>query len=108
MVDFKRMLACQCPEILRCCENRELDCVLVWKFDRFVCSTRHLLTALEEFNHLGRPSIPKHIIHEIERLAASTDLSVRKIHAKIAGKANRGAVGEITKQVRALHEQLIL
>ncbi len=29
------------------------DCVLVWKFDRFARSTQHLLTALEEFNHLG-------------------------------------------------------
>ena len=27
--------------------------MLVWKFDRFARSTRHLLTALEEFNHLG-------------------------------------------------------
>ena len=27
--------------------------MLVWKFDRFARSTRHLLTALEEFDHLG-------------------------------------------------------
>ena len=33
--------------------NREFDCVLVWKFDRFARSTRHLLVALEEFNHLS-------------------------------------------------------
>ena len=33
--------------------NREIGCVLVWKFDRFARSTRHLLTALEEFDHLG-------------------------------------------------------
>jgi len=33
--------------------NREIDCVLVWKFDRFARSTRHLLAALEEFNYLG-------------------------------------------------------
>ncbi|QAB01062.1 MULTISPECIES: recombinase family protein [Agrobacterium tumefaciens complex] len=33
--------------------NREVDCVLVWKFDRFARSTRHLLIALEEFDHLG-------------------------------------------------------
>ena len=31
----------------------EIDCVLVWKFDRFARSTRHLLAALEEFDHLG-------------------------------------------------------
>ena len=33
--------------------NHEIDCVLVWKFDRFARSTRHLLVALEEFDHLG-------------------------------------------------------
>ena len=33
--------------------NFEFDCVLVWKFDRFARSTRHLLIALEEFDHLG-------------------------------------------------------
>lgn len=33
--------------------GRKIDCVLVWKFDRFARSTSHLLTALEEFNHLG-------------------------------------------------------
>ena len=33
--------------------NLEVDCVLVWIFDRSARSTRHLLTALEEFDHLG-------------------------------------------------------
>ena len=39
--------------LMSAARNREIDCVLVWKFDRFARSTRHLLTALEEFNHLG-------------------------------------------------------
>jgi DNA invertase Pin-like site-specific DNA recombinase len=135
--------------------NREIDCVLVWKFDRFARSTRHLLTALEEFNHLGvrfvsvqdqidtdspmgramftiigamaelessliservtagmraaetrgkhlgRPATPKRVIGEIEALATSTDLSIRQIQNKIAGRASRGIVGEITKRARA-------
>lgn len=135
--------------------NRELDCVLVWKFDRFARSTRHLLTALEEFDHLGirfisvqdqidtvspmgramftiigamaelessliservtagmkaaksrgkqlgRPPVLPHIIAEIERLAAETDLSVRQIEKKIQGKASRGIIGEITKMIRS-------
>lgn len=135
--------------------GRQLDCILVWKFDRFARSTRHLLIALEEFDHLGvrfisvqdqidtaspmgramftiigamaelessliservaagmkaaaargkrlgRPAIPPMVIAEIEKLAASTDLSVRKIQEKIGGKASRGAVGDITKQVRS-------
>jgi hypothetical protein len=124
--------------------NREIDCVLVWKFDRFARSTRHLLAALEEFNHLGvrfvgvqdqidtdspmgramftiigamaelessliservtagmraaqtrgkhlgRPPIPRRVISEIETLATSTDLSIRQIQGKIAGRAGRG------------------
>ena len=134
--------------------RREIDCVLVWKFDRFARSTRHLLTALEEFDHLGvrfvsvqdqvdtsspmgramftiigamaelesaliservtagmraaeargrhlgRPRTPRRVVGEIEALAASTDLSVRQIHARIGGRASRGIVGEITKRTR--------
>ena len=30
-----------------------MDIVLVWKFDRFARSTKQLVIALEEFNHLG-------------------------------------------------------
>jgi DNA invertase Pin-like site-specific DNA recombinase len=33
--------------------NREFDCIVVWKFDRFARSVTHLLKALEEFNHLS-------------------------------------------------------
>ena len=127
--------------------NQEIDCVLVWKFDRFACSTRHLLTALEEFDHLGmrfvgvqdqidtdspigamaelessliservtagmraaelrgrhlgRPSTPQPVVSEIEALATTTDLSVRAIQGRIAARASRGIVGEITKRARA-------
>ena len=135
--------------------NREIDCVLVWKFDRFARSTRHLLAALEEFDHLGvrfisvqdqidtdspmgramftiigamaelessliservtagmkaagvrgrhlgRSPIAARTISEIEALASSTELSVRQIQRKVAGKASRGVVGEITKRIRA-------
>ena len=34
-------------------ETAKLTAFSVWKFDRFARSTRHLLVALEEFNHLG-------------------------------------------------------
>jgi hypothetical protein len=33
-------------------------------------------------------------------LATSTDLSIRQIQRKIAGRASRGLVGEITKRAR--------
>jgi DNA invertase Pin-like site-specific DNA recombinase len=141
--------------LMAAARNREIDCVLVWKFDRFARSTRHLLLALEEFDHLGvrfvsvqdqidtgspmgramftiiaamaelessliservtagmrtaetrgkhlgRPPTSPRIVSEIEALARSTDLSIRQIQRKIAGRASRGIVGEITKRVRA-------
>lgn len=43
----------QLNALMTAVRNREIDCVLVWKFDRFARSTRHLLVALEEFDHLG-------------------------------------------------------
>lgn len=43
----------QLNALMAAARGRKIDCVLVWKFDRFARSTSHLLTALEEFNHLG-------------------------------------------------------
>jgi len=44
------------PELDRLMEvarARQLECVIVWKFDRFARSASHLIRALEEFDHLG-------------------------------------------------------
>ncbi len=43
----------QLNALMTAARNQEIDCVLVWKFDCFARSTRHLLAALEEFDHLG-------------------------------------------------------
>jgi len=40
-------------ELMADCRRRQLDVVVVWKFDRFARSLRHLVTALEEFKRLG-------------------------------------------------------
>lgn len=40
-------------ELMADCRQRKVDTVLVWKFDRFARSLRHLVTALEEFKRLG-------------------------------------------------------
>lgn len=40
-------------ELMADCRKRKVDTVLVWKFDRFARSLRHLVTALEEFKRLG-------------------------------------------------------
>src|SRR3954453_9321938 len=144
----------QLNALMAAARKHEIDCVLVWKFDRFARSTRHLLTALEEFDHLGvrfvsvqdqidtespmgrtmftiigamaelessliservtagmraaeargkhlgRPPTPQHIVSEIVALATLTDLSIRQIQTKIAGRASRSMVGEIAKRAR--------
>ena len=40
-------------ELMAAARKRQLDAVLVWRFDRFARSTKHLLLALEEFRSLG-------------------------------------------------------
>src|SRR5215467_1984362 len=43
----------QLNELLSAARKRQIDAVLVWRFDRFARSTKHLLLALEEFRSLG-------------------------------------------------------
>jgi DNA invertase Pin-like site-specific DNA recombinase len=43
----------QLNELMDDARKRKLDAVLVWRFDRFARSTRHLLAALEDFRGLG-------------------------------------------------------
>jgi DNA invertase Pin-like site-specific DNA recombinase len=40
-------------ELMANARKRKFDVVLVWRFDRFARSTKHLINALEEFRHLG-------------------------------------------------------
>ncbi len=40
-------------ELMNDARKRKFDTVLVWRFDRFARSTKHLVTALHEFRNLG-------------------------------------------------------
>ena len=40
-------------ELMNAARKRKFDAVLVWRFDRFARSTKHLILALEEFRNLG-------------------------------------------------------
>ena len=40
-------------ELMDAAKKRRFDTVLVWRFDRFARSTKHLILALEEFRGLG-------------------------------------------------------
>lgn len=43
----------QLNELMADARKRRFDAVVVWRFDRFARSTKHLLLALEEFRSLG-------------------------------------------------------
>src|SRR6201997_4138642 len=43
----------QLDELMAAARKRLFDAVVVWRFDRFARSTKHLLLALEEFRSLG-------------------------------------------------------
>ena len=43
----------QLNELMAAARKRQVDAIVVWRFDRFARSTKHLLLALEEFRSLG-------------------------------------------------------
>lgn len=43
----------QLNELMAAARKRHFDALIVWRFDRFARSTKHLLLALEEFRSLG-------------------------------------------------------
>jgi len=43
----------QLDALMDAARKRQFDAVVVWRFDRFARSTKHLLLALEEFRNLG-------------------------------------------------------
>jgi hypothetical protein len=48
-------------ELMADARKRKFDAIIVWRFDRFARSTKHLLLALEEFRSLGHP------VHQLPR-----------------------------------------
>jgi len=49
---------------------------------------------------LGRPTTSASLVARIEGFAATTPLSIRQIHAALAGRVSRSVVGVIVKRVR--------
>jgi DNA invertase Pin-like site-specific DNA recombinase len=47
----------QLDRLMHDARRRRVDFVIVWRFDRFARSTKHLLEALEEFNSLVSASL---------------------------------------------------
>ena len=63
--------------------------------------TTGMRAAKNRGKRLGRPKIRPALVAEIERLASSTNLSVRQIHQNLSAQASRGFICEITKRARA-------
>jgi hypothetical protein len=60
-----------------------------------------MMAAKARGKHLGRPSTSIDLVTKIEKMARTTDLSVRQIYLKIDKRAGRGVVGNIVKRVRS-------
>ena len=62
--------------------KRQFDAIVVWGFDRFARSTKHLLSALKEFRSLGIQIyfLPREYRHQ-QRVGAGT------LHNRVSGGA---------------------
>ena len=72
----------QLNELMDDARKRKLDAVLVWRFDRFARSTKHLLLALEEFRSLG-----VQFISYQENIDTSSPLGQALFHNRLSGGA---------------------
>jgi DNA invertase Pin-like site-specific DNA recombinase len=57
---------------------------------------------------LGRPTTPPHLVARIERLATTTDMSIRRIQEALHGRVSRSVVGVIVKRVRNRSQEAYL
>jgi len=62
--------------------------------------TAGMKAAKTKGKHVGRPGTPRRIVERIEKLARTTEMSVRQIHREIGEEAGRSMVGKIVKEVR--------
>jgi DNA invertase Pin-like site-specific DNA recombinase len=81
-------------ELMTACRQRKIDVVLVWKFDRFARSLKHLVTALEEFKALGI-----HFISATEGI--DTTVPSGELVFQIFGAIAQFEAGLISRRVRA-------
>ncbi len=111
-------------ELMADVRKRRFDAVLVWRFDRFARSTKHLILALEEFRNLGIDfvSYQENIdtssplgsaiftiisaVAQLERDIIAERVKARLRRAKKNGKKlGRPKVKVDLDQVKALHSQ---
>ena len=72
-------------QLMDAAKKRRFDTVLVWRFDRFARSTKHLILALEEFRGLGIDFVSYQ-----ENIDTSSPPGKRNLHHHLSG----GSVGK--------------
>jgi len=87
-------------ELMNDAKKRRFDTVLVWRFDRFARSTKHLILALEEFRNLGIDFVSYQ-----ENIDTSSPLGGLRRAKKNGKKLGRPKVKVDLDQVKALHSQ---
>jgi hypothetical protein len=55
---------------------------------------------------LGRPTTPSPLVTRIEKLATTTDMSIRQIQDALKGRVSRSVIGAIVKGVRQPIEEI--
>ena len=101
----------QLSALMASVRSREVDCVLVWKFDRFARSVSHLLAALEEFDNLGERFIS--VQDQVDTaspmgramfviIAAMAELESVRIHGNGSAESVGGRVCAIRKSGAAI------
>ena len=93
-------------ELMKACRQRKIDVVLVWKFDRFARSLKHLVTALEEFKGLGIDFISA--TEGIDTTVPSGELvfqifgAIAQFEAGLISQRVRAGLAEATRRGRRL------
>ena len=62
--------------------------------------TAGMKAAKAKGKNVGRPCTPRRIVARIEKLARTTEMSVRQIHREIGEEVSRSVVGKIVKEAR--------
>src|SRR6266566_250939 len=91
--------------------KRQFDAIVVWRFDRFARSTKHLLSALEEFRSLGVQFISYQKNIDTSSALGQALFTIVSAVAQLesAGIRNARANGKkLGRQARVLDQGLIL
>jgi len=93
-------------ELMADARKRKFDSIMVWRFDRFARSTKHLLLALEEFRSLGIQFISYQENIDTTSALGQALFTIVSAVAQLERDLIRERVNAGIRQARALGKQL--